>query len=139
MVDEVLIIRMADPSPFGETSFRAIVRAICDADPANVRGGGCVESVLTLLTQRRCGRFLAMARTLFVEHLDRRVVRFSIREQYSRVVHEHVEASVLGSGGVDALLGTLFGRHIGRKRNRVATCIENGRHHVRDRIIRQIH
>src|SRR6266540_4799279 len=54
---------MADPSPFGETSFRAIVRAICDADPANVCAGGCVESVLTLLTQRRCGRFFAMAWT----------------------------------------------------------------------------
>ena len=60
---------MADPSPFGETAFRAIVRAICDADPANVRGGGCVESVLTLLTQRRCGRFLAMAWTLVDEQL----------------------------------------------------------------------
>jgi hypothetical protein len=51
---------MADPSPFGETSFRAMVRAICDADPANVCGGGCVESVLTLLTQRSRDRFLAM-------------------------------------------------------------------------------
>ena len=58
-------MRMADPSPFGETSFRAIVRAICAADPAKVRGGGCVESVLTLLTQRRCEPFLAMASTLF--------------------------------------------------------------------------
>src|SRR5262245_31461136 len=53
-------MRMADPSPFGETSFRIIVRAICDADPANVRDGGCVESVLTVLTQRRFGRFFAM-------------------------------------------------------------------------------
>ena len=53
-------MRIADPSPLGETSFRAIVRAICDADPANVCGGGCVESVLTFLTQRRCARFFAM-------------------------------------------------------------------------------
>ena len=49
------IMQMADPSPFGETSFRAIVRAICDADPANVRDGGCVESILTVLTRRRFG------------------------------------------------------------------------------------
>jgi len=54
-------MRMADPSPFGETSFRAIVRAICDADPENVREGGCVESVVTVLTQRRCDRRFAMA------------------------------------------------------------------------------
>src|SRR4029453_12993613 len=53
-------MRMADPSPLGETSFCAIVRAICDADPANVCGGGFVESVLTALTQRRCARFFAM-------------------------------------------------------------------------------
>src|SRR5262245_59506699 len=51
---------MADPSPFGETSFRAILRAISDADPVKVRGGGWVESVLTLRTQRRCVSFLAM-------------------------------------------------------------------------------
>jgi len=51
---------MADPSPFGETSFRAIVRAICDADPENVRDGGCVESVVTVLTQRRCDRRFVM-------------------------------------------------------------------------------
>jgi hypothetical protein len=49
-------MRMAEPSPLGETSFRAIVRAIVNADPANVRGGGCVESVFTLLTQRRVER-----------------------------------------------------------------------------------
>ncbi len=29
-----------EPRPFGETSFRAIVRAICVAEPLNVRGGG---------------------------------------------------------------------------------------------------
>jgi len=55
---------MADPSPFGETSFRAIVRAIFDADLANVRGGGCVESVFTLLTQRRVERFFGIPWTL---------------------------------------------------------------------------
>src|SRR5262245_30321308 len=56
-------MRMADPRPFGETSLRAIVRAICDADPENVRDGGCVESVLTVLTQRRPGRCVAMTWT----------------------------------------------------------------------------
>ena len=54
------IMRTADPTPFGETSFRAIVRAICDADPVNVCLGGCVESVVTVLTQRRFGRFRAI-------------------------------------------------------------------------------
>jgi len=54
------IMRMADPRPFGETFFRAIVRAICDADPENVRDGGCVESVVTRLTQRRFERFVFM-------------------------------------------------------------------------------
>src|SRR5262245_57375198 len=53
-------MRMAEPRPLGETSFRAIVRAICDADPAKVRGGACVESVLTVLTQRRLACDLAM-------------------------------------------------------------------------------
>jgi len=48
---------MAEPSPFGETSFLAIVRAICAADPLNVLGGGCVESVVTRLTQRFVVRF----------------------------------------------------------------------------------
>ena len=52
-------MRTADPRPFGETSFRAIVRAICDAGPVNVRGGGCVESVVTRLTQRFVDRFFA--------------------------------------------------------------------------------
>src|SRR5262245_40686138 len=37
-----------------------MVRAICDAVPENVRGGGCVESVLTVRTQRRVARFAAM-------------------------------------------------------------------------------
>lgn len=51
---------MPEPRPFGETSFRAIVRAIRSADPVKVRGGGCVESLLTDLTQRRADRFLAI-------------------------------------------------------------------------------
>jgi hypothetical protein len=52
---------MAEPRPFGETFFRAIVRAICAADPLNVLGGGCVESVVTRLTHRLVARFfLAM-------------------------------------------------------------------------------
>jgi hypothetical protein len=68
---------MADPSPLGETSFRAIVRAIWDADPAKVRAGGCVESDLTVLTQRRV-RF--RPRSLGVaafKSLIRRLVVFS--------------------------------------------------------------
>jgi hypothetical protein len=54
------IIRMAEPSPFGETSLRAIVRAIWAADPMNVRDGGCVESVVTRLTQRFVVRFFVI-------------------------------------------------------------------------------
>src|SRR2546423_10493740 len=51
---------MPDPGPFGETSLRAIVRAMCSADPLKVRGGGCVESVVTVLTHRRVDRFFAI-------------------------------------------------------------------------------
>ena len=54
------IMRTADPRPLGETSLRAIVRAIWDADPAKVRLGGCVESVVTCLTQRRFDRLIAI-------------------------------------------------------------------------------
>ena len=54
------IMRTADPRPLGETSLRAIVRAIWDADPAKVRLGGCVESVVTCLTQRRFDRLVAI-------------------------------------------------------------------------------
>src|SRR5947207_15136976 len=49
-------MRTADPSPFGETSLRAIVRAIFAADPVKVLFGGCVESVFTRRTQRRFDR-----------------------------------------------------------------------------------
>jgi hypothetical protein len=51
---------MPEPRPLGEMSLRAIVRAICCADPVKVRGGGCVESVVTRLTQRLVERFFAM-------------------------------------------------------------------------------
>ena len=54
-------MRIADPSPLGETSLRDIARAIRDADPVNVPGGGCVESVLTFPTQRRGVRFFFIA------------------------------------------------------------------------------
>ena len=54
------IMRTADPNPLGETSLRAIVRAIREADPVNVRLGGCVESVVTCLTHRRFDRVGAM-------------------------------------------------------------------------------
>jgi hypothetical protein len=40
----------------------AIVRAICCADPENVLGGGAVETVLTLRTQRRPERRLRLLR-----------------------------------------------------------------------------
>ena len=39
--------------PRGDTSFRAIVRAIWAADPENVPRGGCVESVVTVRTHWR--------------------------------------------------------------------------------------
>ena len=51
------IIRMPEPSPFGDTSLRAIVRAISLANFVNVPGGGAVESVATFLTHRRPVRF----------------------------------------------------------------------------------
>src|SRR5437868_14859296 len=54
------IIRIPELRPFGETSLRAIVRAMCSADPVKVRDGGWVESVVTRLTQRFVDRFLAM-------------------------------------------------------------------------------
>jgi hypothetical protein len=53
---------MLEPSPFGETSLRAIVRAICSAEPVNVRAGGCAESVVTFRTQRLLERFFATTR-----------------------------------------------------------------------------
>jgi len=43
----------------GDTSFRAIVLAICCAEPLKVPGGGAVESVLTLFTHLRFGRRFA--------------------------------------------------------------------------------
>jgi len=43
---------MPDPSPLGDTRLLAIVRAICSPEPANVFGGGAVDSVFTSLTQR---------------------------------------------------------------------------------------
>lgn len=51
------IIRTADPSPPGDTSFRAIVLAISVAVPVNVPGGGWVESVVTPRTHLRGTRF----------------------------------------------------------------------------------
>ena len=51
---------MADPSPFGDTFLRDIVRAISEDEPVNVRLGGCVESVVTRLTHRRFCREVDM-------------------------------------------------------------------------------
>jgi hypothetical protein len=47
------IIRMPEPRPFGDTSRRAIFRAMSVAEPVNVLGGGCVESVVTRRTHFR--------------------------------------------------------------------------------------
>jgi hypothetical protein len=62
---------MPDPMPFGDTSFRAIVRAISVAEPVNVRGGGKVESVLTCRTHRFGARFFAFATGLLLLHPQR--------------------------------------------------------------------
>ncbi len=43
---------MPDPGPFGETSFEASERAMTGALLVKRSFGGCVESVLTLRTQR---------------------------------------------------------------------------------------
>src|SRR6516165_5613302 len=51
-------MRMPDPGPLGDTRFDASERAISSGDFVNKPSGGCVESVLTSLTQRR---FVAMA------------------------------------------------------------------------------
>ena len=67
---------MADDRPPGETSLRAIVRAMSSAEPVNVPRGGCVESVVTVRTHffridlRPCvGRFIDLRRCVgrFVE------------------------------------------------------------------------
>jgi hypothetical protein len=51
---------MPDPGLLGDTSLRAMVRAISAADLLNVPRGGCVESVVTSRTHRRfAARFFA--------------------------------------------------------------------------------
>jgi hypothetical protein len=59
-------IRIAEPSPFGDTSLRAIVRAISSADFVNMPGGGAVETVSTLLTQRFELRAFAIQSTRYL-------------------------------------------------------------------------
>src|SRR5262249_32978190 len=81
-------MRMADPSPCGDTSFRAMVRAICDADPANVRDGGCVESVLTVLTQRRRVRFFWHRRNTADLEVGRNAADLKVRTTSSHDVPE---------------------------------------------------
>jgi hypothetical protein len=55
------IMRIPELMPLGETSLRAIVRAISAALPENVPGGGCVESVVTRRTHFRFAvRLVAM-------------------------------------------------------------------------------
>lgn len=64
------IIRMPDPRPFGETSRRAIFLAISVAEPVNVPGGGCVESVVTRRTHFRvAARFFAMSPVVDTQNL----------------------------------------------------------------------
>ncbi len=45
-------IRIPEPTPLGETSFEARVRAMVAALFVNNPGGGCVESVFTVATHR---------------------------------------------------------------------------------------
>lgn len=45
-------MRMPDPGPFGETFFEASERAIVAASLVKSPFGGCVESVVTVATQR---------------------------------------------------------------------------------------
>jgi hypothetical protein len=66
-------MRMPEPRPLGETSFRAIVRAIVFAEPMKVRGGGWVESVFTCRTHRRLDRFLANDVRLLTPSAGRRI------------------------------------------------------------------
>lgn len=58
-------MRIPDPGPLGETFLEVSDRAIVAASLVNKPSGGCVESVLTLATQRfpsfRRGRLLAFA------------------------------------------------------------------------------
>src|SRR5262247_508210 len=74
------IIRMPAPRPLGETSLRAIVRAICWPEPVNVPRGGWVESVVTCLTHRRVDRFLAIGRTSLFDavYADEPAIRFGL-------------------------------------------------------------
>lgn len=46
--------------PLGDTSFRAILRAISFAEPVNVPGGGNVDSVFTVRTHFRVAARLAI-------------------------------------------------------------------------------
>jgi len=54
-------MRIPEPGPFGETFGDASVRAMVLARLLNSPAGGCVESVLTLATQRLFGLRSAMA------------------------------------------------------------------------------
>ena len=46
------IMRIPEPSPLGDTFFRAIVLAICSALPVKVLAGVYVETVVTPAAQR---------------------------------------------------------------------------------------
>jgi hypothetical protein len=72
------IIRIPEPIPLGDTRFRAIVRAICSAEPVKVFGGGAVETVLTFPDQRLRERFVGIFPLL------RKQTRLSIEMQPRR-------------------------------------------------------
>ncbi len=57
-------MRIPEAGPLGETFFEASVRAIVAALLVNSPAGGCVESVVTLATQRLFVFFLAGMKSL---------------------------------------------------------------------------
>src|SRR5438105_10774523 len=80
-------MRNPEPTPFGEQSLRAMVRAICVAEPLNVRAGGSVESVVTRQTHCFFERFFILMTRRGAEprHRIARVRRTSRTETH--VIH----------------------------------------------------
>jgi hypothetical protein len=101
---------MPEPIPFGDTSFRAIVFAICCADPLNVPHGGCVESVLTSLTHLRLGRLVAAMGQLSaspLEELHRTLVFLCSSARPERPEISSAPRPRIGSPRVEAVLSRL--------------------------------